>query len=194
MLAINQGWATPWLDALFGWVSQKALFSIPLLLLILALLVVRWRVAGLKLWLALIATILVGDLLGNVIKHLVLQYRPCAAAPELVRMVRAPFDIGCNPKPFGMPSNHALDFFVATTFLAFLLHSWGWAVAMGSIATVVALARVYLGVHYPTQVLAGIVAGAAIGYFAARLVRRHFIFARQFVTEGSQIGAPNPSL
>ena len=37
LLSINQGWASPVLDALFGWVSQKGAFALPVLLIILAL-------------------------------------------------------------------------------------------------------------------------------------------------------------
>lgn len=178
LLAINQGWAHPWLDALFGGLSQKSVFSFPLLLLILLLLAARWRVPGLKLGLLLIATVLLGDLAGNALKHLVPQYRPCAATPELVRLVNAPFDVGCSPRPHGLVSNHALDFSAATAFLAVVLRSWTWAFMLGGVALLVGLARIYLGVHYPSQVLVGALVGVAIGGGAAWVTRRYCAFTR----------------
>ena len=65
LLAINQGWAHPWLDAFLGWVSQRESFSFPLLLIILALLWHRARGAGIKLWL-LMALVIAYLLQGKV--------------------------------------------------------------------------------------------------------------------------------
>jgi len=172
LLAINQGWVSPVFDALFSWVSQKTAFSLPLLLIILALLLRRGGTAGLRLWLLLIGTILLGDLLGNLLKHLTLQYRPCADLRTAVRLVTAPFEVGCNTKPHGMPSNHALNFFVTASFLGVILRSWRWGLVMGGIAVLVSLSRIYLGVHYPSQVLAGAALGLVSGGGAAWLAAR----------------------
>ena len=169
LLSINQGWASPVLDALFGWVSQKGAFALPVLVVILALL---WRTGGrtgLNLWLLLIGLILAGDLLGNLIKHLSLQFRPCVDLGTAVRLVSAPFEVGCSPKPHGMPSNHALNFFVTASFLGLILRSWRWGLALGGIAVLVAVSRLYLGVHYPSQVLAGALLGVLLGGTAAWL-------------------------
>ncbi|MDD3449224.1 MAG: phosphatase PAP2 family protein, partial [Gammaproteobacteria bacterium] len=73
LLWINQGWADPWLDALFAWVSGRGAFSIPLLLAILAGLA-AWRGRdGVKLWGLLILVVLLGDGIGNLLKHLIEQ-------------------------------------------------------------------------------------------------------------------------
>ena len=177
LLWINQGWAHPWLDALFGWVSQRAAFSFPLLLLILALFVQRWKMAGIKLWLILVGAILLGDLLGNVVKHSIEQYRPCVTLADTVRLVESPFAIGCSTKPHGMPSNHALDFFLAAAFVGTVLRSWRWGLSLGTTAVVVGLSRIYLGVHYPSQVLAGALLGVGLGLLAAGLTLRYAAFA-----------------
>jgi undecaprenyl-diphosphatase len=169
LLSINQAWASPVLDALFGWVSQKGTFALPVLLIILALLWRRGGRAGLNLWLLLIGLILAGDLLGNLIKHLTLQFRPCVDLGTAVRLVTSPFEIGCSPKPHGMPSNHALNFFVTASFLGLALRSWRWGLVLGGMAILVALSRLYLGVHYPSQVLAGALLGMLLGGTAAWL-------------------------
>ena len=177
---INQGWAgsslqsslQPWLDAFFGWVSQKPTFSHPLLLLILILLVKDWGRSGFRLWFLLILFVGLGDVLGNFLKHFLAQPRPCAEFPDTVRLVLEPFNVGCSFKPRGMPSNHALNFFLTASFLGVVLRSWKWGIVFGLIAFTVALSRVYLGVHYPSQVLAGAVVGSLLGGLAALMVLR----------------------
>jgi membrane-associated phospholipid phosphatase len=47
---------------------------------------------------------------------------------------------------------------------------WGWAVAL--LAVAVGFGRVYIGVHYPSDVLAGAAVGAGVGLVAVALVRR----------------------
>lgn len=167
LLVVNQGWASPALDAFFGWISQKKTFSLPLLVLILWLLWRREGRAGLRLWLLLIVCVLLGDAIGNGLKHLFGQLRPCAELPELVRLVMEPFRVGCAFKPTGMPSNHALNFFLTAAFLGVVLRSWRWGLILGVIALLVALSRVYLGVHFPSQVLMGSGFGLLLGALAA---------------------------
>lgn len=169
--AINQGWANPPLDIFFGWISQKQGFSFPLLGLILWLLWRRDGHDGLRLWLALIVCVLLGDAVGNGFKHLLAQLRPCAEYPELVRLMTEPFRVGCSDNPTGMPSNHSLNFFLTASFLGVALRSWRWGLVLGVVAGLVALSRVYLGVHFPSQVLAGAGLGLVLGGFAAFLLR-----------------------
>jgi 3-deoxy-D-manno-octulosonic-acid transferase len=69
-----------------------------------------------------------------------------------------------------MPSNHALNFFLAASFLGVVLRSWKWGITFGLIAFTVALSRVYLGVHYPSQVLVGAIVGSLLGGLAALTV------------------------
>ncbi len=171
---INQGWASSSLqvpfDAFFGWVSQKPAFSHPLLLLILFLLIKDYGRSGLRLWFLLIIFVGLGDVFGNFLKHLLAQPRPCAEFPETVRLVLEPFNVGCSFTPRGMPSNHALNFFVTASFLGVALRSWKWGIAFGLIAFTVALSRVYLGVHYPSQVMVGAGVGSLLGVVAALVV------------------------
>lgn len=185
---INHGWAHPLFDALLGWVSQRPTFAFPLLALILVMLWRKLGAAGVRLWCALVAVILLGDLLGNLLKHLFLQQRPCSELLD-VRLVTAPFAVGCNPKPHGMPSNHAVNFFITAMFTACMLRSGRWGLALGAVAVLVGLSRIYLGVHYPSQVLAGALLGIGLGALAVLVVRRVQPLSRWLGLPVSRCGA-----
>jgi undecaprenyl-diphosphatase len=68
-----------------------------------------------------------------------------------------------------MPSGHAATSFAGAVALSWLLGRW--APALFALAVAVAASRVYVGVHYPSDVLVGAVLGAAFGLAAVGLVR-----------------------
>lgn len=166
LLLLNQTLATPWLDVFFAWISQHRFFSTPLLLLVLAFFAWRFGRDGVRFWLLTIGLIILGDQLGGLLKYLSAQPRPCAALGETVRQVDTLFDINCSRRLNGMPSNHALNFFLFTVFTGYVLRWRAWLWGFGTVAVLVALSRVYLGVHYPSQILAGGLLGAALGLLA----------------------------
>ena len=198
LLRINQGWVHPALDALFGYLSWYAGFGLPLLALLLVWLAWRWRAAGLKLGLALILVVATGETLGQFAKDLLQQPHPCHAAglgdespaalgQSTVRdspsgaHVRLPPGVECRTPLAGMPSNHALNYFAAAAFLGAALRRRGLTAALLAAATLVALSRVYLGLHYPSQVLAGAALGSALGLAAAGLGARFLPFLRRWL-------------
>lgn len=183
LLWINQGWAHPWLDSFFWWVSQRASFSFPLAGLLLLFFVRRFRQDGAKLWLLLALTVGAGDALGNLLKHITGQPRPCHAMAEQVRQPgRAP-GAPCGDNLHGMPSNHTLNFFAAATFLSLVMRSRAWAAVAFTVALLVGISRIYLGKHYPSQVLAGAMIGAAIGYIGAWIGVNYLPFMQRIKRE-----------
>ena len=167
---VNQAWVHPGLDALFVYLSSFAYFGLPLLTLLIILLAWRRRSLGLKLGLALILVVVAGETLGNLAKHLAQQPRPCHAPSVHARL---PPGVECRNPLAGLPSNHALDYFAAAAFLGLVLRRRAVAAAALAVATLVALSRVYLGLHYPSQVLAGAALGSALGILAAWLGTRY---------------------
>lgn len=70
---------------------------------------------------------------------------------------------------FGIPSGHAQHAVVVWgTLAAWFNKSWGWAIA-GAIMFLIGLSRLYLGVHFPTDVLAGWLLGGLIMWAYARI-------------------------
>jgi len=102
----------------------------------------------------LVAMALANTLSAEVIKPLVARPRPCH--------VRTDLDL---PNPCGVgksfPSAHASNAF-AVAVAAAPTTPYGWAVLM-PLAFLVGLSRVVLGVHYPSDVLAGALLGALVG-------------------------------
>lgn len=180
LLAINQGWAHPMHDTLFQFLSNRGAFGFPLLLLILALLAWRWGRDGVKLWFLVVVCIALGDQIGNLLKHLLQQPRPCVEMYQILRSpTRAP-GTPCGGIGSGMPSNHALNFFLLSALLGRLLSSWRITLILGLIACGVGLSRIYLGVHLPSQVLAGTILGLSIGFLAASIAIRYLPWVHHF--------------
>lgn len=110
----------------------------------------RWLVA------ALIVGVVAGDQLSSsFIKPFVARIRPCS---ELVT-VRLLVNCGSG---YSFPSSHAVNMFSAA-FIASRFYSesrpWGYI-----LASIIAYSRVYVGVHYPLDVIGGAVFGIAVGY------------------------------
>ena len=107
-----------------------------------------------------------GDpLVINTIKHLVERPRPCMVLPGVVER------LGCTTSG-SMPSAHAANWSAMTMVLFLFYRRSLWF--MLPLALTVSFSRVYNGVHYPSDVLAGMILGA--GYAAAGVVAAQSIW------------------
>jgi len=104
----------------------------------------------------LILLIIVTDQTGyRILKELFERVRPCNALTDAITPV------GCAGG-FSFPSNHALNNFAAAVFLLRLFPAYKWIFLI--VAILISISRVYLGVHYPSDVLGGALIGVAFGY------------------------------
>ncbi|HEX8086666.1 MAG TPA: phosphatase PAP2 family protein [Solirubrobacteraceae bacterium] len=117
---------------------------------------------------AVAVSLVLADLASSGLKEVVDRPRPPRADPGFDAAVSVP------PSP-SFPSGHASTTFACAVAVAILVPKLRWP-ALGLAATV-GLARVYLGVHYGLDVLAGAALGSVIGVAVALVVRR-FAFAR----------------
>ncbi len=161
------------LDAAFLTLSARW-FGILAGAALLVLVLLRGGRRRVALLLAFAIAVVLSDTLGaQVLKPLFGRMRPCYALPPgSFRWVGAASDVG------SLPSLHSSNFF-AMAGIAWAASRRAGVVAL-LIAALVALSRVYLGVHWPTDVLAGMAWGLACAWVglaagsraAARLVRR----------------------
>ena len=162
---------TNWDDFWMFVTNKLSSFPIYLILLVLA-----YKQLGLRKTLIALATvailILVTDQLANFFKYGVQRLRPCydQEVSTMMRLVKN----SCGGK-FGYFSAHAANSFAIATFITFLLMSkyrfigfllFFWAI-------IVAYSRIYIGVHFPLDVLTGVVIGLGMGWLFAKL----YIFA-----------------
>jgi undecaprenyl-diphosphatase len=103
----------------------------------------------------LLVTILLSDQVSSsVIKYWLLRDRPCHALQD-VRLL-----VSCG-SGFSFPSSHAVNNFAGALILAFYFPRVKWW--FFGFAAVIAFSRVYVGVHYPLDVVGGSVIGLMCG-------------------------------
>jgi undecaprenyl-diphosphatase len=112
---------------------------------------------------AVIATITVSSRADAVLKAAIGRSRPFVGDPRVHPSIGLPHDPS-------MPSGHAMNAFAGAVLLGAVVPR-----ARGpllGLAALIGLSRVYLGVHFPSDVLAGALLGSGIGAAAAWLLRR----------------------
>ena len=171
LLAIN-GWHAPWADTLMWIISAKETW-IPLYLLLIGLLVWRYRkpaMTSVK-WLqrvpaCVVMIVVIGLAVGaadfiasGILKDLVARPRP-TRVPELEGVLH--LVNGYRSGRYGFVSSHA-----ANTMACALLFSLIWRNKIATYGLMLWVAancysRMYLGVHYPTDILGGLIVGALV--------------------------------
>lgn len=175
---INHAWAHPWCDRLFIFVTELRNFIVPGLAGI-GFLLIKGGTKGRRVALCLVIGIAFSDNVSSrIIKPIVGRIRPCQALVGL----RLPHG---DRGTLSFPSGHATNIATAVTIV-----SMSYPPASGpliALAILVGLSRVYLGLHYPTDVLGGFLLGAFIGWLVVIAQRK---LNRRNEARESGAGAP----
>lgn len=167
---INTGWDSAILDAVLVPIRSKYIY-IPLYIFIIAFSLINFRRAGYYFVVFLILTVGVADLVSNYgFKHTIERPRPC----HVLRGADIDVRVRCG-SGYSFTSNHAANHFGMSVFMFLVLGRlgvgrWRWALLLW--AATIALAQVYVGVHYPSDVLAGALLGTLVAWLMFLLYQR----------------------
>jgi undecaprenyl-diphosphatase len=151
---------SPFFDQVMHAVSGKLIW-VPLYLAILVYLGKTYRRKFLVILLLIIIAAVLSDQFSVFVKNIVQRLRPCLE-PELDGMVHL-FKGECGGK-YSFVSSHATNSFnVALLSLLFIRKKW-YTISIIVWAAVIGYSRIYLGVHYPGDVICGSILGACIGW------------------------------
>ena len=167
----NAVWTSPLLDTLMPALSWAGNLG-AVWLVLLGAIAAFGKKTGRRMALAGLVALVIGFASSEIIKEVTMRPRPFAALPGVNLLVGAPHS-------YAFPSGHTTGAFAAAggTILAARrllgkVPAWSWG--MLALAAAIAYSRLYVGVHWPSDVAAGVVLGLASGWAGARLALRRW--------------------
>ena len=154
-----------------GYIMDKAMVIITslgnggaiwILIAVLLMIKKKYRKIGFMVLGALILSTILGE---GILKHVVQRIRPSADIPEINMLI-------AKPLSYSFPSGHAASSFAVAGVLSKYFKKY--APEFLGLASLIAFSRLYLYVHYPTDVLAGII----LGLICSRIII--YIFNKMF--------------
>ncbi|HEY1024840.1 MAG TPA: phosphatase PAP2 family protein, partial [Sphingobacteriaceae bacterium] len=161
------GLSNPFFDWLMPYLRNRY-FWIPLYLFLVIFFVMNYKKAGIAITLFLLITFGISDYsASSVVKPAFERLRPCN---DPVFKTEVNTRIACG-SGYSMPSSHAANHFAIAVFLITLFYRrWKWILPLALLwATAISFAQIYVGVHYPFDVLIGGILGSIVGYLTATI-------------------------
>ena len=151
---------SPFFDQVMNILSGKLIW-VPLYLTILVFLGIKYKRKFLIIIIFIILAATLADQSSVIVKNLVHRLRPCHE-PSIMSIVHL-VNGECGGV-YGFVSSHATNTFdVALLSLSFIKKRW-YTISIILWASIICYSRVYLGVHYPGDVLCGAILGSFIGW------------------------------
>jgi undecaprenyl-diphosphatase len=178
---INSGWSNGILDAIAPYWRHKLMWM-PLYFFIVSFILVNFKKKGIIMILAIFLTGGIADITSShIIKKNVERLRPCNdpdVKSEMILRTR------CG-RGYSFTSSHATNHFAIASIIVLLLGGiWTWIKwPLFLWAGTISLGQVYVGVHYPIDILCG----AILGYFCGRLA--YYLYKKIPISFLNQVGA-----
>ncbi|MCX7918491.1 MAG: glycosyltransferase family 39 protein [bacterium] len=156
---INRQLNHPWLDSVMVYITQFSHFHSILLIAIFGFLVFGRRYEKTTVILLIIGVVF-SDTFGNILKHIFQRIRPEHVLDNVRILVS-------SSSSYSFPSNHAVNMATAATMLS--IRYWKQkkvAIPAIIVAFLISYSRIYVGVHYPSDILFGWV----VGFISAMIV------------------------
>jgi membrane-associated phospholipid phosphatase len=169
---INHTLHVGFLDTLMPYWRSMYLW-LPLYAFFIAYLIVNYGKKGGYLVLALLLTVGVSDIVSScIVKNTVERLRPCND-PDIKDEVKLLVRCGSG---YSFTSSHAANHFAVAIFLffAYFYHKKYVKWALIAWAASIGFGQIYVGVHYPFDVLFGAILGSVIGYLGYQVVKKYF--------------------
>jgi len=165
-IRLNSRWTSPFLDAVLPYLRDSYIWA-PLYLFILVFVGTNFGQKGLFWILAFICSVALTDIIGaRLFKEGFERLRPCSDPlfQDSVRLLLK----HCSGS-YSFVSNHAANHFCIASFAFFTFRGLfrNWLYLGFAWALLIAYAQVYVGVHYPLDVIAGGLLGFCIGWLMA---------------------------
>ncbi|MEO7049230.1 MAG: phosphatase PAP2 family protein [Ferruginibacter sp.] len=164
-------------DSFFDWLMplvRNSMTWVPLYFFLLLFVVInfkkdRWW------WLAIAAaTAIISDAISSdIIKENIFRLRPCSD-PTLADSVR--FLLDYRPQSSSFTSSHAFNHFSMAAFFYYTLRGkmGKWSLLFFLWAGTISYAQVYVGVHFPLDVICGGLIGFVLGYLSAKSFNKNY--------------------
>jgi len=148
----NKGMRNPLLDIFFPLITK--LGEVVVIFPVFLLLFLFGKKNGKRTSTLMVLAYLLSRLLTLCLKYLTHRPRPFAVYPDLRILEPSPFS--------SFPSGHATLVTALAVVIGTKYEDWQWL--MWVLVGVVAMSRMYMGLHYPTDVASGIILGLGIGF------------------------------
>ena len=183
---INHDWANIFLDDIFP-LWREAITWVPLYIFLLLFVLFNFGKSAWPWILGLLVTVALTDQISShIIKPLVNRPRPCHDL-LLADNIRLLLKYCSDSRSF--TSSHATNHFGVAFFIYQTLKPWfkKWGYWWFFWAATISYGQVYIGVHYPVDVICGALLGSSLGYFTSFVFNKRFGLASIVPQTGTKV-------
>ncbi len=159
---------SPFLDTVMWWLSDKYIW-IPLYVIVLIYIIKQYKWKSLLIVFFIILLIIISDQVSvHLLKNVFQRLRPCHN-PQISDWVHI-VNNKCGGQ-FGFVSSHAANVFAFATFTAYAFRKKYFMIFIFLWAAIISYSRIYLGVHYPGDVIGGALLGIVAGFVVFKVYK-----------------------